>query len=912
VSQGFAVADCADPGQVGGKAAGLASLEELAMPVPPFRVLPQSLFRAHLLRGGIPAALGETMLMLADLESGDAAARTVVSDASALLRSAVETAEPAPSLREVVTTAVEELGAGPYAVRSSMVGEDSTRHSFAGQLESQLFVTSADEVVDAVRVCWGSAFGEPALSYGTHAGISPAEVRMAVVIQRMVDAETSGVVFTANPVSGRHDECLVSASFGLGEGVVAGIALSDEYVWAADRERSATVPHKDVQVIRSTSRSGTEEAAVPEALRERRVLPPERVAEVARLALLVAASAGRPMDIEWCYAEGNLWVLQARPITSLRAAADEPIRTYDNSNIQENYNGVTTPLTFSFSSRAYATVFRALLRTLGVSDRSLAEFEPSSRTLLGFVQGRIYYNLESWDHQFSFLPGGSRRTEEVTKVMWHTQWEGMEAGHPEHAQRLRRKLEAAGVGARMLWYVVRLDREVDRFMAYFDSVYASVDRDAVRDMSLSDLYATSHRLYAQLLDHWDTPNINDLRVVMSCGRIHRLLEGLYEGDAVDSRLADLLGGIDGIESTAPTLTLLGIAKDARDNEDAVRALRASDPAEALARLHKCAPELGMRLDRYVELYGDRTVGELMLETIPMRDNPAFLVGVLRNYLDRPDIQPESLVRSERQRYDEARAEIEARLPHWRRAVLRREVKLARTAVKAREALRLRRTRAFGLARDVYMAMGVRLHEAGFLDDPRDVVYLTVDELEAFVEGRAASTDLAATVAARRTEYARYEFEPEQNRFTSAGSPYLGVQPASNSGGEAAEMGDSSTLRGLGCCAGVVEAPVRLIFNPHEAPSVNGQILCTVRTDPGWAPLFPTVSGLIVERGSPLSHSAVVAREFGIPTVVGVPDVTRILIDGEIVRMDGAAGLVQRLENGAPAARVDASIVQSGA
>src|SRR4051794_4009801 len=596
------------------------------------------------------------------------------------------------------------------------------------------------------------------------------------------------------------------------------------------------------------------------------------------------------MDVEWCLGGGEVYVLQARPVTSLPAGGGPP-RSFDNSNIQESYNGVTTPLTFSFASRAYATVFRSMLQALGVPRRSVAEFEPAARTLLALIRGRVYYNLASWQHMLSLFPGGRRRTEEVATVMWHTEL----AAPTAERGTLRRRAETAAVAARLVLHFVRLRREIERFLAHFDATYAGVDRARLADASLTELYATSHRLYAGLLDHWDAPNINDLRVTVTCGRLRRLLERLYEEGEVDARLADLLGGIDGIESVAPTQLLVSVAEAARRDEAAAAALRSGDAVDALDRLRERAPVIADRVDRYMDLYGDRGIGELKLETTPPRDDPSFVVEVLRGYLDRPDLRAGDLVASERDRFRAAAADLARRMPPWRRPLLRRELALARTAVKARETMRLRRTRAFALARDVYRGMGRRLHEAGVLEDPRDVLYLTVDELEGFVEGRAVSAELVPLVAARRAEYARYESEEAPNRLEAAGSPYLGIGGPQPSARDAANgHGAGRTLRGLGCCAGVVDGSVRILTDARDGLALNGRILCTVRTDPGWAPLFPMVSGLIVERGSALSHSAVVARELGIPTVVGVPDVTRILEEGETVRLDGAAGTVDRL------------------
>ena len=216
----------------------------------------------------------------------------------------------------------------------------------------------------------------------------------------------------------------------------------------------------------------------------------------------------------------------------------------------------------------------------------------------------------------------------------------------------------------------------------------------------------------------------------------------------------------------------------------------------------------------------------------------------------------------------------------------------RDAVKAREALRLDRTRLFGLYRDVYLAIGARLHEAGRLDAPRDVFWLTTDEIAAYDAGRSVTKDLAALARLRASEFERFRRAEPPHRIETVGPVYHGnslTRPE-----PAPEALVAEVLTGTGCYPGVVESAVAVVSSPDDDLSVNGRILVTVRTDPGWAPLFPTCTGLLVERGSTLSHSAVVARELGIPAIIGIRELTRVLGDGELVRMDGAEGTVHRL------------------
>ncbi|RDI55569.1 PEP/pyruvate-binding domain-containing protein [Nocardia mexicana] len=880
---GNTLADAAD---IGGKAAGLAALVSAGIEVPAFVVLDARAFDHHLRRPSVRTALGGLALAL-ESRTDDAAQE--ISESAAQVRAAITAAELAPGLAERIAAALPTIGAGPFAVRSSMLDEDSTAHSFAGQLDSHLYQDSA-AVLDSVRRTWASAFGERVLSYSARIGRSVTGSRVAVVIQQMVDADVSGVLFTANPRSGTRDEYLVTAAYGLGEGIVSGLCDTDEYTWSGGAERSATLADKDIRVVRASG-GGVAEQAVPAPLRERRALTPAQVDEICSAGTRIAALHGRPMDIEWSYAGGTLYILQARPITAAYDDPRAPALVFDNSNIQESYNGVTTPLTFSFSARVYSGVYKQLAGFLGVSERRRAEFGPAADNLLAFVHGRIFYQMNNWLSLFALLPGYERSTENYSKVMWHTDIDGSRLARRRRTPRavIENLRVAAGIAARY----VTLDREILRFLDYFQHIYDLVDRDSVPAMTVSEAHDTLRFLYSELMSHWDIPNINDFRVMMYSGHLRRVLVARYPEAEVDTRLADLLCAIDGIESMEPTRILLALADEARADDGLRAVLTAADPAAARTALGVEYPAFARRIDDYVRRYGDRCVGELKLESVPVRHRPWFVVEMIRNYLEQPG--PAGNLAGDRARHDRALADLTARMPWWRRRFAGVEVRATRTAIKARESLRFRRTLAFALVRDLYATIGRRLAEQGVLADERDILFLTVDEIDQYLEARAASTDLAGTVRLRKAEFARNEAASVPDRFETHGTPYL--QPivasaATQSAGDDTDP-DALVLRGLGCCGGVVDAPVRVLPASGDVSSVAGDILCTVRTDPGWTPLLTTARGLIVERGSVLSHSAIVARELGIPTVVGIKDVTRILLDREHVQVDGTRGTVTR-------------------
>lgn len=882
--------------QLGGKAAGLVRLRDLGVEVPAFWVVPSSVMRFHLRDPEFAAALGAASLLVADAEAERGELTEDDWQAAAdVLQPALERLPLDAQLTEAIATLASS--GEPFAVRSSLMGEDAPGRSFAGQLRTSLFQTGPDAVAAAIRDAWSSAFSAGALAYARGADIAPAAVRMAVVIQTMADADVSGVAFSADPISGARDRCLLTAVYGAGEGAVGDLVPADEFRWSPQHgELAASVASKSTAVRRDPTGRGTALQAV-ERRQDERALTPAQVAEVGALAKRLEQELGHLVDLEWCYVGDTLHALQARPITALPAdpAGTGEARVFDNANIQESYNGVTTPLTFSFAARLYGAVYSELLRRLGALPATRRAFVPVAQSLLGLIDGRVYYNLNSWRHMILTLPGGNRRVEEIESVMFHTDIGAGPTAPASRRARAHRMAEVTRMTVGVAAILARQDHEVDRYVAGFETFYGSIDRARLPGRPLEELVRLARDLVDEAAVKAAPAYLNDVRVGAAGGAVRRQLAAVYPDAEVDGRLSDLLSGIDGLESVAPARELMAIAAASRAHPAILEAARAG-AAGVLEAIERTAPELHERVRDYVSRYGDRAIGELKLESRTVRDDPAFLAEVLTNFIRSEELDAETSLRGEQERARAALRDLLARTPGWKRPLAERGVRLARRSVACRERLRLRRTWAFGLARDTYRAIGGKLHAAGVLGAADDVLYLTVEEIEAYVEGRSSTTRLAALAAVRREEFDAARRVDAPDRVATVGPVPLAARSADEPArGEAAE----GELRGIGCCAGVVDAPVRVILDPADRRSAVDHILCTVRTDPGWAPLFPTVKGLLVERGSILSHSAVVARELGIPTVVGVPDVTRILHDGERIVLDGAAGTVRRMETGTP-------------
>ncbi len=867
-------------------------------------------------------------------------------------------------LRDEVLAALTASGlAGcALAVRSSAVAEDGAAASFAGQFDSVLGVPGAEDPAlwNALLRVWASAHHAHAIAYSARG--APSAMRMAVVLQELVTPVVSGVVFSADPVSGERDVAVVSAVFGLGEGLVSGELDADAYRVDRDGNVSATLAHKDRTAV-ALPRGGTTFVSVDEHARDRAALTDDEARRIAACARAIADAEGAPQDIEWALVgDGGtreLVILQTRPITTLgdpasatgdasrpgasvvahgavtattvagavdRAPATR--RVWDNSNIVESYSGVTTPLTFSFARGVYEDVYQQFCRVMGVSEPMIAAHAHVFANLLGLVRGRVYYNLLHWYRTLALLPGFTFNRAFMERMMGVREALEDPPPPPTAGSRLR---DLAAL-ARMLAALVRehgkLAREVPRFHARVEAALGPMAAVDLTTWSEADLAAGYARLERDLLRHWRPPLVNDFFAMIFFGVLGRLIERWLKG-APPTLANDLLCGEGGIISTEPARHVMNLARMSQNTPAVAVALKSGDARAVRDRLAADPACTAFRhdVDAYLARFGDRCLEELKLETVTLREDPSFLFDMIRSYAERGTVDP--AVQAERETSIRRAAEsvVRDRLRGMKRAVLFWVLRRARARIRDRENLRFERTRVFGVVRRLFLGLGARFTERGAIAQPRDVFWLTVEEvLEAAGRAPAGSSAAAggATVAgvpagvfgwvsepvstaalAARARERRARFEvwirgpAPPDRFETHAVPEIvfGAESADPAADVAFAPATGAELRGTGCCPGTVRERVRIVRDPREATGVSGRILVAERTDPGWTLLFPAVRGLLVQRGSLLSHSAIVAREMGIPCVVGIAGLLDTLTDGEWVEMDGTTGIVRRLGAG---------------
>ncbi len=884
--------------ELGGKAFNLASLSREGFSVPDWWALPTSVFKQHIKNGDLESWIATQVAGL-NAQSPFADISNVADKIQQRIADVPLSLDLKAAIQEILPDTIDQ---DYWAVRSSIVGEDAEGASFAGQMDSFLYQKGFDAIFASIVGVLKSAFNPRALTYRLQRNIPVHDIQAAVIIQKMIDGDASGVMFTANPITSNRHQALISAAWGCGEGVVSGICNTDEFtVSLFSNHIDQVINTKDLAVKHDDSTgTGTKEVNIEPSKQNIPCLSQEQVLALRDVGVKIAESFLSPQDIEWTIADDQVYILQTRPITSLAEVAninDKQV-VWDNSNIQESYCGVTTPLTFSFASKAYSTVYKQTLRVLGVSENVINAHQDMLDNMLGLIKGRVFYNINNWYRGLLFLPAFSENKSDMERMMGLEDPVDMIS---DRALTLKEKLTRLPQIFRSLYQLVSRFRKmtslVDTFLSEFKDVYSQINRSRLHMKSTGELIELSRYLDTHLLDRWTTPIVNDFYVMMMNGKVHRTLikAGIANSEALQN---NLMSGEEGIESTEPTKMLLSMCDDIRQDKALQDLITRSDNAHLLNLLQVQAPALHQRCLEYIELYGDRTMGELKLESVTLRQDASFMFAILKNFLTREDLTLSSLAEKEAGFRAEAEAEafsqIKSKLGRRALAKFKKDLNKLRAAVKNRENMRLARTRMFGLYRDIYLEIGRQLTLFGKLTNERDIFYLTIDEIYAYYDGRSVTTDFVALVNVRKQEFASYQAEDVAHHFYTYGPAYLHNDFQYPHASADYSNASDTTLKGTGCYPGIVEKEIRLIFSPDDELSVNGNILCTVRTDPGWAPLFPTAGGIIVERGSTLSHSAVVARELGIPAIVGVPGLTSILKDQEVVRMDGSSGDIQRL------------------
>ncbi|MDD7942609.1 PEP/pyruvate-binding domain-containing protein [Actinomycetospora lutea] len=795
----FAQVTAADVALVGGKGANLGELVRAGLPVPDGVVLTTDAYAVA--AAGVDVAspgVQEGFLAL-----------TVPDDVAAEVRAAYA-----------------DLGGGPVAVRSSATAEDLADASFAGQQETLLDVRGEDALLDAVVRCWASLWTPRAVDYRARQRIAPEDVRLAVVIQRMADAEASGVLFTAEPTTGRRDRIVVSAAWGLGESVVGGLAATDELV--VDRatfvEVGRTVAAKTEMTV--ATGGGTAQVAVPAERQREPVLGAAEVGELARLGVRAEEHFGVPQDVEWVRAGGAFALVQARPITALPPPTDPPPSTwplpypggaYFRASIVEQMPSPLTPLFADLIGPAVTDSIGALFA--GMLGRPLPAGDIAFPTINGYAY--YFYRTRGLLWMTVRLPWALRALNRPGTRGGVRGWR--ERAHPAYVAVVAEwtaKDLAALSSAELLDGVVTL---LDAGATYYTAV-----------QSVIPLAATAEIGFTAFHD----------RLVRRAGEpaAHVLLVG------------------EDSEPLRAERSLYALAVQARAGGTETEAWRRG-------------------FAEHLERYG-HTVFDLDFAEPTPADDPGTLLDTIRFQMSEAGVDPEarrSRLRAER---DARTEELRARLGPVRRRIFDALLARARALGPAREDALADVGLAWPLMRRMLRELGGRL-----LGEPDDVFWLTESELRAAIRGEPVDPPIADRKALRRGRalVSPPQMLPEVAWLRTLFGRFM----------PGAETSAGEQLRGVPGSTGEVTATARVLRGPDDFGAMRpGEVLVARMTTPAWTPLFARAAAVVTDIGGPLSHSSIVAREYGIPAVLGTGAATDRIRTGDQVHVDGDAGTVR--------------------
>jgi len=845
---------------VGGKGANLGELARIdGLRVPDGFCVTTGAYRE------ITRDLRELDSLLDELAALDATARPAIHATSARIRRVIEQAPMPPAVASAIAEHIATLGEDTaYAVRSSATAEDLPSASFAGQQDTYLNVLGTESVLAHVRRCWASLFTDRAVTYRLHGGIDHRRVQMAVVIQRMVLPDVSGILFTADPLTSNRKVSSIDASFGLGEALVSGLVNADTYRVRDGAIIDRTIATKKLEIV-PIEGGGTSERSLSPVRQHDPALTDAQIVELERLGRRIEAHFGRPQDIEWCLAAGELFIVQSRPITTLYPVpevTDPAPHVYLSVGHQQMMTDAMRPLGLSF----WLLTTPATMRTAGgrlfvdiapmlasparaaIVDR-LGQWDPLIKDALATVLDRGFVPLAP-PSDTPAVPGGV-------------------FGPPPPIE--NDPAIVAGLIERTQASIAAMQRAI-----------TTTSGPPLFDFIQEDLQELKKHLY-------EPQSGAAIRAAMDAAAWinEHVKQWLGETGAADT----LSQSVPNNTTSEMGLALLDVADVVRPYPQVVAYLQRADDAtffDGLAPLEG-GPETRAALAAFLDTYGMRCAGEIDVTRTRWAEAPTALVPLVLGNV-KMFAPGESRRRFEHGRQEALAKELDLlerlrQLPDGEQKAVetREKISLLRNFIGYREYPKYGMVQRYFEYRKAVLREARRLVSDGVIRDVSDVYFLSFAELHEAV--RTHSLDLRI-VDERRDAYALYDKLTPPRVMTSEGEIVRGAYKRENL--------PPGALPGIPVSTGVIEGRARVVTRMEDAVLEEGDILVTAFTDPSWTPLFVSIKGLVTEVGGLMTHGAVIAREYGLPAVVGVEDATRQIADGQRIRVNGTDGYVELL------------------
>lgn len=875
----------------GGKGFNLSRLYKAGFPVPLAFIICTPGYDSFVKENNL------AKLMLDRIQGVSAVDIQNLESASGAIRADFATGQMPAEIAAEIRAAYHNLGRPAAAVRSSATAEDLPGFSFAGQQDTFLNIIGEDALLKAVVDCWSSLWTARAIGYRTRNNIDHRDVSLAVVVQEMAPAEASGVLFTSNPLTGKRDEIVIDATLGLGEALVSGKVEPDHYLVSSEnRIISKTLGTKAVQ-IHGNYAGGVIETRIEAAGRQ--ALPDSDILELARMGRQAADLFGAPQDIEWAYANGSLFLLQSRPVTSLYPMPSNlplyPLKILFSFGAVQGMLDPMTPVGRD------AMIFTLVGTAVMLGQKLTVE----NQTVLLEAGERLWINITALVNNrigrrialgvFEFVEPATRQV--LEKLI--QSGELPQPGLP----RLRTLFLAIRIFipffSRAIRTVLRPEKERDNLIRFFESWVERAHNQLAAASTLKEqldfLLEFGGSEFGKFLLQFVPRFGMGMASSNMLAQLAASLPAGIDGSPIDAQ--KMMRGLDNNVTTEMDLALWNTARAILRDEPSLDHFLRSDTGALLDdyQNNRLEPGAQSAIAAFLRRYGMRGLGEIDLGRPRWRENPVAIFLTLKSYLQisDPKLAPDKVFERGKR---EGEIEI-ARLVQalrcsrggWIKArIAKGAARRMRVLAGLRESPKFAVIRFFGAVREALLSSGCALVKEGVLDLSDDLFFLHLKELEALAAGDRR--DWKSLVRDRRQVFTQERQRQRIPRMILSDGRAFYEGMAENS------TGSESALVGSPVSPGLVEGTVRVVFDPHNAQLEPGDILVCRGTDPSWTPLFLAAGGLVMEVGGMMTHGAVVAREYGIPAVVGVDGATRRLQTGQRVQVNGSTGQVKMLRS----------------
>lgn len=780
----------------------------------------------------------------------------------------------------------QTLDADRVAVRSSALAEDLAGHSFAGQYKTFLGIRNLPECIDSLKKCWASLWAERAYEYRKHAGYGHDTPSMAVIVQLLIEADTSGVIFTADPLSGYGSRIVIEAVSGMGDSLVGGKVTPDRFIIRKHNLRIISRRIRNGKVDYVFDKDGS---ARRDAKEDCETADPciglGTARSLAKLARKVELKFGCPQDIEWAIRDDKEYVLQTRPITVVPEEKSwEQRQVWTNANIGEVFPDAITPMTWSAIELMFNPLFESAFRLLGA--------ELGRNPLAGLVASRVYFNINTMIGVAQYFP-------QKWSLSLHEGFGGEHAKVFELGEVDIADEDVPDLGFSCAKMTMRLPLSICEVIGHNQKKAMRVAEELasssrrLRALDLGDMSSEelAHHFVTAIENTLGHCNILPVLIGSLSFPILRALCARWLNDQNGTIANRLLGGLTGMDDAQAGLDLWNLAASTRESPEVEDAILSGDDwgtVQKMIRNTEAGRAFLRQWKAFMTRHGHHCQGEMEVFNARWSEKPDYILSILRKYLDSMgEIDPVKDYRDRSIRREEVSRECRQQLRSpIRRLIFSRILRRAQRGVVLRENWKSEAVRYVAAFRHVLLELGQRLEENGVLGNRDDIFFLRLDEITS-VTKKSLRFDVRTEIASRQAEY-------ERGKGLVPPAVVIGKYNPDEHVLRAAEK-HARVLKGLAVSSGVVTGKARVMLRADgEQQLLPGEILVAPFTDPGWTPHFLLAAAIVMELGGMLSHGSIIAREYGIPSVVNVGAATKIIRTGQTIEVDADNGVVRIL------------------